>query len=707
MAQNTPPFRHRACALAALVTCVASCAYASSPDQIESDEADLAQSFGDPKMVSIATGSSQLLSRAPSVATVITATDIQVMGATDLDEVMETIPGVHVARISQVYSPSYVFRGINLGANPQVLILINGIPATSVVTGNRGNGWVGMPLEHVARIEVIRGPGSALYGADAAAGVINIITKSADEIDGLTLGARVGSFNSHDSWGLYGGQWGPIKVAGYLRTGATQGAKSIIQADAQTGLDNLVGTHASHAPGAVNNARDYIDGTLDLSLNKWRWRFGIRDRDNVGSGAGIASALDPTGQSRMRSVTSDLSYDDDAIAPNWVVSAQLSTSNYSEKSDLTLFPAGMNFGGPTFTDGMIGNPYKWERHHRLQMAATYTGLQQHSIRLGLGAESAEIYRIRESKNFNPDFTPIGTGSLSDVTDVSQSRPFLRPHSRQLHYAYSQDEWRMAPDWTLTAGLRHDHYSDFGSSTNPRLALVWDTAYNITTKLMASSAFRPPSFTELYAINNPVAQGNPNLKPESIRTAEAAVAWHLSPQWQLGVNVFHYKMDNIIQLVSFAYQNTGKLSGNGLELETTWAANKQWQLSGNYSFQYSIDGASQHDAGNAPHHQIYARADWRMSPIWSAHAQVNWISRQTRSLNDTRPSLAGYETVDLTVRSERQGRGWNTAISIRNLLDAEVREPSIYDRSGGQPYISLPNDYPMPGRSLYVQGTYTF
>ena len=707
MAQNSPPFRHRTCALAALVTCLASCAYASQTDQIESDEADLAQSFGDTKMVSIATGSSQLLSRAPSVATVITADDIQAMGATDLDDVMESIPGVHVARITQVYSPSYVFRGVNLGANPQVLILINGIPATSVVTGNRGNGWVGMPLENVARIEIIRGPGSALYGADAAAGVINIITKSADDITGLTLGARAGSFNSHDTWGLYGGQWGQVKVAGYLRTGSTQGAKSVIQADAQTGLDNLLSTHASHAPGAVNNARDYIDGTLDLSLNKWRWRFGLRDRDHVGSGAGIASALDPTGQSQMRSVTSDLSYDDDAVAPNWAMSAQLSTSNYSEKSDLTLFPAGASLGGTPFTDGMIGNPYKWERHHRLQMAATYTGWLQHSIRLGLGAESAEIYRIRETKNFNPDFTPIGTGSVGDVTDVSQTLPFLRPHSRQLRYAYGQDEWRMAPDWTLTAGLRADRYSDFGTSTNPRLALVWDTAYNITTKLMASSAFRPPSFTELYAINNPVAQGNPNLNPESIRTVEAALTWHVSPQWQLGANVFHYKMDNIIQLVNVTYQNTGELSGNGLELETNWAINKQWRVSGNYSFQYSVDRASQHDAGNAPHHQIYARADWQMLPHWSAHAQLNWIGSQTRTLNDTRPSLAGYETVDLTVRSDREGRGWNTAISVRNLFDATVKEPSIYDRSAGQPYISLPYDYPMPGRSLYVQATYTF
>lgn len=697
----------RAYAVSALLTCIVMGGANSHAAPLNTDEEDLASAYSDLPIVSIATGSSQPLSRAPAVATVITAADIQAMGATDLDEVMESIAGVHVARSTQGYQPMYVIRGINLGFNPQVLMLVNGVPITSIFAGNRGFVWGGFPLENVARIEVIRGPGSALYGADALAGVINVITKSPEESSGTTVGARAGSFNAYDAWALNGGKWGPISVAAYVRRGATDGAKSIVQADAQTGWDALRGTNASHAPGPINNGRDFIDGSLDLSLDKWRWRFGIRDRNNVGSSVGIASALDPTGYNRSQMLTSDLNYDDDNVAPHWALNAQISAMHYSEKSDLTLFPAGMNFGGPTFTDGMIGNPYKWERHHRLHTAVTYTGIDQHHIRVGIGAESADVYRTQETKNFNPDFSPIGTGSRADVTDVSHTLPFLRPHSRQLRYAYGQDEWLVAKDWTLTAGLRHDHYSDFGSSTNPRLALVWDAAYNVTTKLMASSAFRPPSFTELYAINNPVAQGNAKLQPESIRTVEAAVAWHVSPQWQLGANVFHYKMKDIIQLVSMVYQNTGELTGNGLEFESNWAINNTWRLSGNYSFQYSINGDSQHDAGNAPHHQLYARADWRMLPKWSAHAQINWISNQTRVYNDTRPSLSSYNTVDLTVRSAPESKGWQTAISVRNLFDADVREPSAYDYSAGHPFISLPYDMPMPGRSVYVQGTYTF
>ncbi len=275
-----------------------------------------------------------------------------------------------------------------------------------------------------------------------------------------------------------------------MRVGSTDGTNNLVEADAQTGFDRLLGTHASLAPGRLNTGRDVIDGQLDLSYENWRWRFGLRDRDNVGSAQGIASALDPRGSSRNQSLSSDLSYNNEHIAPDWAMSAQLSALHYSERSDLFLFPAGANLGG-VFTDGMIGNPYKWERHHRLGATATYSGWLKHRVRLGLGMHSAELYKIRETRNMNIDFTPIGAGSLSDVIDVSDTWPFIRPHSRQVRYAYAQDEWQLVPDWTLTAGLRHDRYSDFGDTTNPRLALVWDAAYNLTAKFMAGSAFRPP------------------------------------------------------------------------------------------------------------------------------------------------------------------------------------------------------------------------
>lgn len=129
-------------------------------------------------MVSIASGYRQPLFKAPSVATIITAEDIKAIGATDLDEVLETVPGLHVNRRQQGYNPIYTIRGIYHPANAQALVLINGVSISNLFQGGRNDIWGGMPVQAISRIEVIRGPGSAVYGADAFAGVINIITKT-------------------------------------------------------------------------------------------------------------------------------------------------------------------------------------------------------------------------------------------------------------------------------------------------------------------------------------------------------------------------------------------------------------------------------------------------------------------------------------------------------------------------------------------------
>ncbi|MEO8119834.1 MAG: TonB-dependent receptor plug domain-containing protein, partial [Rhodoferax sp.] len=150
------------------------------------EEEDLVLSYGDKSFVTIATGTRQLIRKAPSTATVMTAQDIVTMGATTLDEVLEAVPGLHVSRSTLDYAPNYGIRGILTESNPHVLTMVNGVPMTSAYLGNRNDMPVSLPVENIARIEVIRGPGSAVYGADAFAGTINIITKTGSEFHGTS-----------------------------------------------------------------------------------------------------------------------------------------------------------------------------------------------------------------------------------------------------------------------------------------------------------------------------------------------------------------------------------------------------------------------------------------------------------------------------------------------------------------------------------------
>lgn len=669
----------------------------------QSEEEELALAYGDKSFVTIATGTRQPIARAPSVATVITAEDIAAIGAADIDEVLETVPGLHVARSPLGYNPIYTIRGIHTQYNPQVLMLVNGIPITGVYVGDRSIVWGGMPVENIARIEVIRGPGSALYGADAFSGVINIITKTAADIDGTQLGLRAGSSNSRDAWAQYGGTLGKFEVAGYLRAGKTDGQHQIITADA------LSSSPFSLAPGPVNLGRDTIDGRFDLSRNKWRLRAGYQHRDNVGTGAGIASALDPIGRNYGERISTDLTYQDMNFAPDLDVTAQASYLHITEQSDLTLYPSGIDFNpaaGVDFPDGVIGNPYKWERHVRFNLSATYTGLQNHKLRLGTGTQNDDLYRIKETKNFDLVLGPFGyyPSPLGSVMDVTDSTPFMRPHSRRVNYLYAQDEWAFTQDWYLTAGIRQDHYSDFGNTVNPRLALVWETAYNLTSKLLYGRAFRPPSFSELYIINNPVGLGNPNVKPETNESVEFAFAWQATSTLQASMNLFHYQMKDILRFVlnpssnTFVAQNAGQQHGQGMEVELVWDASANLRMSGNYAQQHSIDEASNQDAGNAPRHHVYARADWRFMPLWTLDTQLNYIADRKREPGDTRPAIADYHTVDLTLRSQKRSDDWDIAFKVLNLFNADAREPSP------APGL-IPNDLPLAPREWRIELNY--
>ncbi len=655
------------------------------------EEEDLALAYGDKSMISIATGSPQPITRAPAVATVITARDIAVMGATDLDQVLESVPGLHVSMSSVALRPIYEFRGIATKYNPQVLMLVNGNPITNVLWGDRGEVWGGMPLENVARIEVIRGPGSALYGADAFSGVINVITKTAADIKGTEYGLRAGSFNSRDVWTQYGGKLGVLDAAFYLGVGKTDGQKGIIQQDAQSAWDGIFATNASRAPGPINAERKAIDARADLSHEAWRLRAAYQKRE-VGTGAGVAGSLDPNGRGHASKLYLNMSYEKTNWAPNWDVSGVAGYYNIKEKGDpaYTLFPAG-SFGG-AFPNGMIGNPGHSERHSNASVSAFYTGFEQHRIRLGTGYRVENLYEAQETKNFDAAFSPL-SGGLTDVTG-NPALVYMLPHKRNVSYAFAQDEWSFAKDWALTAGVRHDRYSDFGGTTNPRLALVWDAAYNIVVKAMHGTAFRAPSFAELYAINNPVATGNANLKPETITTDELAFSWQPLAKLQNNLNFFRYRMRNII-LPATPYQNTGDQVGRGLELESTLDATSDLRLTGNYSLQHSIDQASGQDAGMAPHRRLFVRADWRFAPLWQVSAKANYVADRMREPGDTRAKIPDYTLVDLTLRRESFAGNWDMRAMVTNLFDRDAKEPSFKS-------VGMLSDLPLPGRAYYIQ-----
>ena len=670
--------------------------------------------------VSIATGTPKPLNLAPSVATVITAQDIDDIGATTLDEVLETVPGLHVvpSNLNRLNS-GYSIRGILTKENPQVLLLIDGHPVRLTTKGSRPDTF-NMSVSNISRIEIIRGPGSALYGADAFAGVINVITKKASDINGTVFGARGGSFGTTDTWVQYGGNYDGWEIALSLDYLRSDGDKDrIVDADLQTTLDAALGTHASKAPGPLETRDRILDAHVSVTKNNWDLHMWYWGQGDGGEGAGAAQALDPIGHEKDMLFLTDLTYNKKNLAPDWDMALRLNYKYIKEDNYLVLFPPGtvlpigadgnIDFVHPTiftqFPDGVIGNPGATENHAGIDLTADYKGLTKHTLRFGAGFKYATVDPF-ESKNFGPGVLD-GTQSVRDgtLTDVTGTQyVFLKNADRTILYALVQDEWALMKNVQLTAGLRYDHYSDFGDTVNPRLALVWETRSDLTTKLLYGRAFRPPSFADNNFQNNPSQLGNPSLVPETINTYELAFDYRPFKRFRMALSLFTYEVEGLIEAVPDAGQTTATaqnakdLEGHGFEIEAEWLVTNTLRLRGNVAYQRSKDKDTGEMVPDAPGLQFYANAHWKFLPEWSLDGQYFWIGNRHRASGDTRTEIKDYDLVNMTVRKKNLLKNWDIAVAVRNLFNNDAREPS-------QP--SIPNDYPLEGRSFWAELRYHF
>ncbi|MCP4699998.1 MAG: TonB-dependent receptor [Gammaproteobacteria bacterium] len=671
---------------------------------VEAETEDLLElSFADLLTVdiTIATGTEQSIARASAVASVITAKDIEAMGAATVAEALVATPGLHIGKSVAGYQPLYNMRG---SPDDYTLTLINGIPVTTLYWGPKSLIWKDMPISDIARIEIIRGPGGAVYGADAMAGVVNIITKTAKDIDGIETGVRAGSFDTQSAWVLYGGKQGGFDVALSVDYHTTDGFHSEIEADAQTSMDTMFGTNASFAPGSASLSVRNIEARADVSRGLWRLRAGYQGWRDYGMGVGLAGSLDPIGRYANDHYNADLTWHDPKAGRYWDITAQASylDTGFHATRHVRLFPPGA-FGG-AYPQGYIGSPGVFERHVRLNLSAFYSGFDKHAIRMGGGGYYGDLYKVLHFANYGPDpATGIEVPPGSPVLDSSDTPyAFLPEKIRRSWHLFLQDVYTITPDWEFTAGLRYDRYSDLGFTWNPRLALIWQINPHLTSKILYGRAFLAPTFDNLYHANNPVFLGNPNLKPETSETWEMAFNYRAAENLNLALNLFSYSNRDIIGAINeedIVMENFGEQNGRGMEFEAKWQPGRNFNITGNFAVMRVMDKDSDSELSGVARHQAYLRAEWRFLPHWHFNSQVNFIGKRKRwGDEDGRPSLDDYTTLDLVLRRKEIIKRWEFAVSVRNLFNADVREPEG---------PSIPSDLPQAKRNYYAELLYRF
>ncbi len=674
--------------------------------------------------VTIATGTATNLSHSAAVTSVITAEQIASMGATELHEVLETIPGMHATLQPVNYDYSYSLRGIQNTGNSQVLMLIDG---TRFSVPYQGTHMAGMeiPVRNIQRIEVIRGPGSALYGADAFAGVINIVTKKAADLDGLSIGARGGYADTKSSWAQYGGNWQGWDVAASLQYSHNgYDADRIIQADLQSQLDAALGTRASLAPGPMQDQNERWNGHLNLQRKHWQLGFWAFDT-NGGFRAGAAGALDNLGKRTGSNYLADLRYSTEDLFGDWELQAHASFLHTDVNADIYSFPPGAVL--PLSPDGNITSNitaadtrfFRFNDGVRFitglkntvpsfELTNLYKGFTDHLIRVAGGFRYEEL-NSQESRNYGPgviDTTGLPNsaiytaGGIKDLTGTPYT--FIADHHRDIWSIAAQDEWQIAANWQLTTGLRYDHYSDFGNTVNPRAALVWDINSDLTAKILYGRAFRAPSFLEQYQQNSPLFTGNPSLRPETIQTTELAFDYRPTYNLRTALNLYYYEIKDAIRPVMsnrgvLSAANTAGQNGYGSELEWDWRITQDWNFRGNYAWQYARNQDSHSRVSNVPEHHVYGAVAWSFMPKWQIQTQLNWLGHRISDAGDPR-ILKDYFTIDVTLNAKRLFGHLDLTASARNLFDAEGAEPAT---------SSYPYNLPIPGQSYYLEASVHF
>jgi iron complex outermembrane receptor protein len=662
----------------------------------------MAMNLGDMLNVKVATGTDKQLSEAPAVVSVITAEDIKATGARTLAEAVERIPGLHVMLSSFRFANNFTVRGIQTAATPQILVLMDGM-TLSDISANAVPYSFRLPTTFIARIEIIRGPGSAVHGADAFSGVINIITKSPEQSNQIAGGGKVGSFDYQELW-----------------LNANVEVNDITMAFSITREEHGNDDNRTTPYGVLKRNRTLNNLHLnlqygDFSMKNWYW-----DIEQY-LGAGINVWANEADLDINKAYASQLNWQTN-LSDNLQISVDLAYSFQKSDTNFNLFPSGTYpvgddgnlFTGATlvnFPNAVIGNPGSDRERINLSSAWVYSGIKQHRLRLELGLERNKNTNIREIKNFGPgilDTANIPVDFISDtLVDVTGTSYVYSPnYQRDIWFVSVQDEWKLAANWELTAGIRFDDYSDFGSTTNPRVALVWSTTETLTSKLLFGTAFRAPKVSELTYINNPAALGNPDLEPENIQTIELAFDYRPTKHVTGLLNIFSYQAEDLIAVAGDGiYQNTGQQDGHGIEVEGKWQATSQLQLSANMSWLKAELPLTNEDISQVPGVMSYLDVRYQITDTWKITSQAYYVGSRDREAGDTRVDVGDYTKLDVAL-SWHPNSVWDVQLGAKNLLDEDIRSPS--PNSGlFAAGLGFPDDYPMNSRSVYASVSMTF
>jgi outer membrane receptor for ferrienterochelin and colicins len=575
------------------------------------------------------------LGDAPVATQVISQREIAESGAQNLAELLEEQPGIYLDR-------SFAGAGLQLQGLPAdyTLILVDGVRQPGRIDGTLD--LERFSIEDIERVEIVRGASSALYGSDAIAGVVNLISRKARkplELDGqLSLGAYE-TLDASAAAGLARESWSTRLSAGH---------------HSSSGFDLDPSNVATTQPASTQYniaSQNRLSPARGLTLNASA-DYRHRDRQGVDISAAGGAVFDRHNLTETASIL---------MKPEWQLG---SGSRLELRGSLALFR------DQFLLDQRASDALDQVQDTRERLLQLGT---QVDVRLG----SAQLLSIG---------TEVGYETL-------QTERLVDGRGERTRLAlYAQDEWRVfdAPVFVFLPGARLDVDSQFGAYVTPRAALRFDPTSALTLRASYGLGFKAPDFRELYLLfENPSAgylvEGNPALEPETSRNLNGGAEYRPHRAIWLSAQAFYNDLSQRIgtDLVPsddvgpqrFRYRNVSSASTRGVELAVRVSPLPGLRLDASYAWTQTNDEVDDRPLSGQPLHRATASVRYRVPSIGfettcrGAFVGSRPFFQDTDADGQTEQrDAAGYASVDVRV-SQDIGYGVSSFLLAENLLDA--------------------------------------
>ncbi len=613
--------------------------------------------------ISVASKKQESISEAPGIVAVVPRSEFEIYGDRNLHQLLQRQPSVYTRSSFVYYDNLAGFRGdMSTHAEMHTLILFNGRPIRESAQGHNVNMYMAFPLVALESVELIRGPGSVLYGSNAFTGVVNLKTRAAPEHTELSISSMAGSYGYYDTTVSAGGRSGDLGFIGAARVSDQQGYRyRLIDQAGVYGTDNKGDKSFS---GTAH--LDYKDFTLDVFGSDidaftmgvfpfWSNSHQIIRNKKLFMNAGYRAPL----QDRM---TLEFNL------------------TYNRQENMLSSPRPMMIG--TFTEDWLG-------------------------------EVTLFANPTDNTNFVFGFLQESRKNYTADSDLFQSIP---SYDYEPMGAYAQGDYTIGECVKLIAGTQWNESPLGGSDLVSRYGIILTPVEHWGLKLLRGEAFRAPVTLEsdLYDPSPPPGLvGNKNLEPEEITTYDVQLFYNDTKTYA-AVTYFDSTIKDLIiydtSILPFTYMNGGEHKYDGIEFEGKRFLSSHWHVLG--SFMYQNNKA---DTGLNPSVVPDKMAKLGLAYTWSeGSASIFYsyfatpplinISGTTLVVN---PEPEELSLVSMNVRMDvSKWMGFKAKRSIltlrvENLLNEEIYVPTFA-------YTGSPNSFPYgPGATLYAGLTVNF